>query len=126
MVEMVPLEFWQWVIPQVKERYPGFIFIAEIYNPLIYRDFLADNLFDYLYDKVGLYDTLREVSCGNRLSSDITFTLNRVGDIQQHMLKFMENHVEQRLASDFFLKDGHKGKVAMIVTCCVNNNPVMI
>lgn len=126
MAEMVPLAFWQWVIPQVKGLYPDIIFLAEIYNPSAYRDFLGEGLFDYLYDKVGLYDMLREVSCGYRPSSDISFALNQVGDIQQRMLNFMENHDEQRLASDYFLKEAHKGKAAMIVTCTLNSNPVMI
>jgi len=92
----------------------------------VYRDFLADNTFDYLYDKVGLYDVLRDVACGYRPSSDITFILNAVGDIQHRMINFMENHDEQRIASDFFLKSGEKGKAAMIVTACINVNPVMI
>lgn len=126
MAEMVPLAFWRWVIPQVKAEFPGIIFLAEIYNPSVYRDFLADNTFDYLYDKVGLYDMLWNVSCGYRPSSDITFTLNSVGDIQHRMLNFMENHDEQRLASDYFLKEGSKGKAAMIVSCCINTNPVMV
>ncbi len=126
MAEMVPLPFWQWAIPEVKKQYPDIIFLAEIYNPTVYHDFLGENLFDYLYDKVGLYDVLREVSCGYRPSSDITFALNQVGSIQQRMLNFMENHDEQRLASDFFLKEGHNGKAAMIVTCTVNSNPVMV
>lgn len=126
MAEMVPLSFWQWVIPQVKQHYPDIIFLAEIYNPSAYHDFLGEKLFDYLYDKVGLYDVLREVSCGYRPSSDITFTLNNVGDIQHRMLNFMENHDEQRLASDYFLKNANKGKAAMIVTCTVNKNPVMV
>lgn len=126
MAEMVPLAFWRWAIPQVKEKFPGIIFLAEIYNPSVYRDFLADNTFDYLYDKVGLYDTLRDVSCGYRPASDITFALNDVGDIQQKMLNFMENHDEQRVASDYFLKEGGKGKAAIIVSCCANTNPVMI
>lgn len=126
MAEMVPLSFWRWVIPQVKEKYPGIIFLAEIYNPAVYRDFIAENTFDYLYDKVGLYDMLRDVSLGHRPSSDITFTLNSVGDIQSNMLNFLENHDEQRIASDYFLKEGSKAKAAMIVTCCINTNPVMI
>ncbi len=126
MAEMVPLEFWKWVIPQIKAQFPGIIFFAEIYNPSVYRDFLADNTFDYLYDKVGLYDVLRDVACGYRPSSDITFILNTVGDIQHRMINFMENHDEQRIASDFFLKSGEKGKAAMIVTACINVNPVMI
>lgn len=126
MAEMVPLAFWQWVIPQVKNKFPGIIFLAEIYNPAVYRDFLGDNKFDYLYDKVGLYDILRDVACGYRPASDITFALNNVGDIQHQMLNFLENHDEQRLASDYFLKEGERGKAAMIVTCCVNTNPVMV
>ncbi|MFA7154632.1 MAG: alpha-amylase family protein [Proteiniphilum sp.] len=126
MAEMVPLPFWQWVIPQVRERYPGIIFLAEIYHPSLYRDFLGNRLFDYLYDKVGLYDVLHEVSCGYKPSSEITFSLNHVGDIQHRMLTFMENHDEQRIASGYFLKEGEKGKAAMIVTCTVNSNPVMV
>lgn len=126
MAEMVPLEFWQWAIPQVKARYPKIIFLAEIYNPGVYRDFLANNTFDYLYDKVGLYDVLRDVACGYRPASDITFTLESVGDIQPKMLNFMENHDEQRLASDYFLKEGEKGKAAMILTAAIHVNPVMV
>jgi glycosidase len=126
MAEMVPLKFWQWVIPRIKIRFPEMVFLAEIYNPSAYRDFLSNNIFDYLYDKVGLYDVLRDVACGYRPSSDITFTLNNVGDIQHRMLNFMENHDEQRIASDYFLKDGDKGKAAMIVTSSINTNPVMI
>lgn len=126
MAEMVPLEFWQWAIPQVKAQFPHIIFFAEIYNPTVYRNFLAGNIFDYLYDKVGLYDVLRDVACGYRPSSDISFTLNSVGDIQHKMLNFMENHDEQRMASDYFLKSGEKGKAAMIVTSCIGANPVMV
>ncbi len=126
MAEMVPLQFWRWVIPQVKKCFPDIIFIAEIYNQDAYRDFLGQNGFDYLYDKVGLYDVLRDVACGYRPASDISFALNRVGDIQHKMLNFLENHDEQRVASDFFLGDGRKACAAMIVTACVNTNPVMI
>ncbi len=75
---------------------------------------------------MGLYDVLRDVSCGYRPASDISFTLNNVGDIQNKMLNFMENHDEQRISSDYFLKDGKKGKAAMILTSCINTNPVMI
>ena len=60
MVFMVPLEFWRWAIPAVKKDYPDLIFIGEIYDVNIYKDFL-DAGFDYLYDKVNLYDTLRAI-----------------------------------------------------------------
>ena len=126
MAEMVPVEFWRWAVKEVKTQYPNVIFVAEIYNPSVYRDFLAGNTFDYLYDKVGVYDTLRDVACGHKPSSDITFALNAVGDIQDKMLNFLENHDEQRLASDYFLGTGERGKAAMIVTACVGKNPVMV
>lgn len=126
MAEMVPLEFWKWVVPQLRARFPEIVFFAENYNPSEYRNFLSENTFDFLYDKVGLYDVLRDVACGYRPSSDITFTLNRVGDIQSKMINFVENHDEQRLASDYFLKDGEKGKAAMILTATINVNPVMV
>lgn len=126
MAEMVPIAYWRWVIPQIKALFPQIIFIAEIYNPARYREFLEGECFDYLYDKVGLYDMLRDVSCGKRPSSDITFTLNSVGDIRHRMLGFMENHDEQRIASDFFLGNGQSGKAAMMVTCAINIQPVMV
>lgn len=126
MAEMVPLKFWEWVVPQVHAKYPDIIFFAETYNPNEYRNFLANGTFDYLYDKVGLYDVLRDVACQYRPASDITFILNSVGDIQPRMINFLENHDEQRIASDYFLKDGDFGKAAMIVTACVNTNPIMI
>lgn len=126
MAEMVPLEFWKWVIPMVKAEYPNILFIAEIYNKSAYRNFLSTDAFDYLYDKVGLYDVVRDVASGYRPSSDITFTLSEVGDIQSKMLNFLENHDEQRIASDFFLGDANKGFAAMILTACVNTNPIMV
>ncbi len=126
MVEMVPVEFWRWAVPQVKAKYPEILFIAEIYNPNEYRNFLAEKSFDYLYDKVGVYDVLRDVACGYRPSSDLTFALNAVGDIQPKMLNFVENHDEQRIASDYFLKSGEKAKASMIFSTCLNTNPVMV
>ncbi|HZJ80559.1 MAG TPA: alpha-amylase family protein [Dysgonamonadaceae bacterium] len=126
MAEMVPLEFWKWVIPAVKNEYPETLFIAEIYNKDAYWDFLSTNAFDYLYDKVGLYDVIRDVASGHRPSSDIAFTLNEVGDIQSKMLNFVENHDEQRLASDAFLGDAQKGTAAMILTATINTNPIMV
>ncbi len=126
MAEMVPLEFWKWVIPTVKKKYPKVLFIAEIYNKDAYRSFLSTNAFDYLYDKVGLYDVVRDVALGHRPASDITFTLREVGDIQSKMLNFLENHDEQRIASDYFLGDAQKGLGAMVLTACVNTNPIMV
>ncbi len=126
MAEMVPVEFWEWAIPQVKTQFPKVIFIAEVYNPNEYYDYLNRGHFDFLYDKVGLYDTLRAVTCGNASATAITSCWQRLGDIQDRMLNFLENHDEQRLASDYFAGNGRNGVPAMIVSACMNTNPVMI
>lgn len=126
MAEMVPVEFWEWVIPQIKTQHPGTIFIAEVYNPDLYRDYIHKGHFDYLYDKVGLYDTLRNITCGTESATMLTRCWQSIGDISPYMLNFMENHDEQRIASDFFAGNGRKGIPAMIVSASMNTNPVMI
>ncbi len=126
MAEMVPVEFWSWVIPQVKKQYPEVLFIAEVYNPQQYRNYLWNGKFDYLYDKVGLYDTLRNIICGRQPAAAITGCWQAVEGIQHNMLNFLENHDEQRIASDFFAKDPRKALPGMIVTATMNINPVMI
>jgi predicted acylesterase/phospholipase RssA/glycosidase len=125
MAEMVPVEFWGWVIPQLKKEYP-LIFIAEIYNPAEYRNYLQNGHFDCLYDKVGLYDTLRAVICKRSPASAITKCWQSVEGIQHQMLNFLENHDEQRIASDFFAGDARPGIPGMIVAATMNTNPVMV
>ncbi len=126
MAEMVPVEFWGWAIPRVKEQYPKIIFIAEVYNPGEYRRFISEGGFDYLYDKVGLYDTLRAVTVGNANADTISHCWQSVDDIREHMLSFLENHDEQRLASDFFAGSAERGKAAMVVAATFSSGPVMI
>ncbi len=125
MAEMVPCDFWGWVIPQVKEKYPDIIFIAEVYNPHEYRNYIYRGHFDYLYDKVGLYDTLRHVMGGGSATS-ITGSWQSVDDINCHMLNFLENHDEQRIASQFFAGNSEKGKPALLVSAIMRTNPMMI
>ena len=126
MAEMVPAEFWGWMIPQVKEQYPDINFIAEVYNPFEYRNYINNGHFDYLYDKVGLYDTLRGVVCGYKSAMDITGCWQSVDDIQKHILNFLENHDEQRIASDFFAGNPHKAIPALVVSACMNTSPMMV
>lgn len=126
MAEMVPCEFWDWAIKIIKKQYPEILFIGEVYNPGQYHEYIFHGHFDYLYDKVGLYDTLRAVTCGNRPASDISNCWKSVGDIQSHMLNFLENHDEQRLASTFYAGSGIKGKAAATVSACMNTNPFML
>ena len=125
MAEMVPVEFWGWVIPQVKAT-DDICFIAEVYNPALYRDYILRGGFDYLYDKVGLYDTLRDVICKRTSTRSITNCWQSTEGIRQHMLYFLENHDEQRIASDFFAGSGERGFPGMIVAATMYTNPVMV
>lgn len=126
MAEMVPVEFWEYAIPQVKDRYPGILFIAEIYNPAEYRNYLLRGKFDYLYDKVGLYDTLRNVISGYDSAKAITRSWQSLGGMEKRMLNFLENHDEQRIASDFFAGNPIKAIPGLIISACMNTNPMMI
>ncbi len=125
MAEMVPQAFWSWAIAQVKEQYPEILFIAEVYNPDLYRAYIAAG-FDYLYDKVGMYDYLRGVTSKNWPAEGITQQWQAVDDIRNHMLYFLENHDEQRVASGFFCGRGMCAEPAMIVAATLGSNPVMI
>lgn len=125
MAEMVPAAFWKYATAKVKEHFPNVIFIGEVYAPNQYRNYLAAG-FNYLYDKVGMYDCLRDVMCGYRPASDITNAWQSVDDIHDHMLNFLENHDEQRIASDFFAGDAKKGIPALMVAALFQSNPMMI
>lgn len=125
MAEMVPIEFWRWVIPEVRSYFPNVEFLAEAYNPYSYRDFLAAG-FNYLYDKVGMYDYLRGVTSKNWAVEGITQHWMAVDDIREHMLYFLENHDEQRIASGFFCGRGRCAEPAMIVAATLGTNPVLI
>ena len=125
MAEMVPAEFWRWATDKVKYIYPDMIFIGEVYNPSEYRNYLAAG-FDYLYDKVGMYDTIREVIRGNQSTHAITGAWQQTDDIRDHMLYFLENHDEQRIASSFFAGNALKGVPGLVVLALLQQNPLMI
>ena len=125
MAEMVPSEFWSWATAEVNKKFKNVIFIGEVYNPARYREYISAG-FDYLYDKVGMYDCVRDVVCGNRWASDITRQWQKTDDIADHMLYFLENHDEQRLASDFFAHNGEKGIPALIANSLMRKNPFML
>ena len=125
MAEMVPHEFWKYATEKVKAQYPHIVFIGEVYDPNQYRTYVAAG-FDYLYDKVGMYDCLRDVMCGHRSASNISLQWQAIDDIREHILYFLENHDEQRIASDFFCGNMQKGIPALIVSALFQRNPVMI
>jgi len=126
MAEMVPVEFWAWLIPRLKQEFPEILFIAEVYDPNQYRNYLRKGKFDYLYNKVGLYDTLRAIICGNQSAQAITCCWQAVDDIHAQMLNFLENHDEQRIASGFFVGDAWKAIPALVVAATLYQNPLMI
>lgn len=125
MAEMVPSQFWSWATTEVRKKYPAVKFIGEVYNPARYREYISAG-FDYLYDKVGMYDCLRDVVCGYRPAREITRQWQITDDISGNMLYFLENHDEQRLASDFFAGSAKKGIPALIVAALMRKNPFML
>ncbi len=126
MAHMVPVEFWEWAIPNVKDRYPEVKFIAELYDTNIYRDFIFRAGFDYLYDKVNLYDTLRGIQCNNFSAAMITSAWQRVDGLGPHLLNFLENHDEQRFASRFYAGDANAVWPSLVVSSMISTGPMMI
>ncbi len=81
---------------------------------------------DYLYDKVELYDKLKEVIQGKSSPDDISKIQNGLSDIEHHMLHFLENHDEQRIASPEFAGNAHRGKPMMVVSATISTSPTMV
>ncbi len=125
MAEMVPPAFWNYAINIVKKKYPKIIFIGEVYDTNLYRTYIA-NGFDYLYDKVGMYDCLKSIVRDERPASALTYEWQYTDDIHNHMLYFLENHDEQRIASDYYAGDGYKAVPAAIVSILMRKNPFML
>ena len=127
MAEMVPVAFWAWVIDELKAHYPHLIFIAEVYNPAEYQNYIFGGKFDYLYDKVGLYDALRRLMEGHGHADDITRVWqNESGNYGERMLRFLENHDEQRIASRFFANDPFVAVPAMVLSATLHGGPLML
>ena len=129
MIEMVPVEFWAWLIPKLKAAYPGLIFIGEAYQANLYGKYIHDGKFDYLYDKVGLYDALKKLI--RNQPDGTTWDINNVWNnqtrgIDGHMLRFLENHDEERIASNVFAGNPWLAVPAMIVTATLNTGPIML
>lgn len=126
MAEMVPVEFWSYLNSYIKSRRPDAFLMAEIYNPDSYRDYLHIGKMDALYNKVGLYDTLRDIICYEHSTDRIDQVQAPLTDIWPQMLHFMENHDEQRIASDGFAHNPHYGLPAMAVSAHLNEASVMV
>lgn len=126
MAEMVPVEFWSYLNAFIKSRRPDAFLMAEIYNPESYRDYLYIGKMDALYNKVGLYDTLRDIICYEHSTDRIDWTQDTLSDIWPQMLHFMENHDEQRIASEGFAHDPRYALPAMAVSAHLNEASVMV
>lgn len=126
MAEMVPYEFWSYMNSAIKMKDPDAFLLAEVYNPKEYRNYIHLGKMDYLYDKVDLYDKLKEVIQGKSLPDPISEIQNNVSDIEHHMLHFLDNHDEQRLASAAFAGTPEKGKPLMVVSTTISTSPTMV
>lgn len=126
MAHMVPIEFWHWAIAKVKDQYPGIIFIAEIYDVNLYWPYIHTGGFDYLYDKVNLYDTLRAIQTAGCPASALTGCWQRLGDMEPHMLNFLENHDEQRFASPQYAGNAMLVEPSLVVAATIGRGAMMI
>jgi len=126
MAEMVPVEFWSYMNSAIKMANPDAFLLAEIYQPHIYREYLRKGKMDYLYDKVQLYDSLKAIMQGHGSTDAIVKIQNELSDIEHHMLHFLENHDEQRIASPEFAGDACKGMPAMVVSTTIGSSPTML
>jgi glycosidase len=126
MSEMVPVEFWSYMNSSIKMQNPEAFLMAEVYNPNLYRDYINKGKMDYLYDKVQLYDTIKHIMQGHGKTDNLPPIQDDLKDIEHHMLHFLENHDEQRIASPEFAGSAEKGKPAMVVSATISTSPTMI
>ena len=126
MAEMVPVEFWSFLNSSIKMQKSDAFLLAEVYNPLMYRAYIHQGKMDYLYDKVGFYDTLKAIMQGKQAANTIFAAQSQVTDIEAHMLHFLENHDEQRIASPDFAGNAAWGKPAMVVSNLMSRAPTLL
>ncbi|AWX44057.1 Neopullulanase [Flagellimonas maritima] len=126
MAEMVPVEFWSYLNSNIKMKNPDAFLLAEVYNPDLYRDYIQKGKMDYLYDKVELYDSIKHIMKGYGWTDHIPVVQERMADIEHHMLHFLENHDEQRIASPDFVGNADLAKPAMVVSATLSTSPTMI
>ena len=135
MVELVPPDFFKWAIEEIRKERPETLFVAEVYQKQMYGKYVREVGFDLLYDKSGLYDALADiVRCDDseqpyvdawQSTTRITTSWQNLGDLQLYMLNFLENHDEQRFASDFFGKRAERCYPALAVSLMMNLTPFM-
>jgi len=129
MAEMVPVEFWSYLNSSIKMKNPHAFLLAEVYNPDLYRQYIQLGKMDYLYDKVEFYDSLKAIMQGKEKAKVLHQIQAGHQDIEQHMLHFLENHDEQRIASDDFagkVGGAEMGKPALVVSALISRSPTLL
>jgi len=126
MAEMVPVSFWSYLNAHIKMKNENAMLLAEVYTPSLYRDYIYKGKMDYLYDKVELYDSIKHIMQGHGWTDHIPVVQEGLKDIEHHMLHFLENHDEQRIASPEFAGSALKGKPAMTVSATISSSPTLI
>lgn len=126
MAEMVPVEFWSYLNSAIKQKNPAAFLLAEVYNPQEYRNYIRLGKMDYLYDKVEMYDSLKAIMQGKADTDVIVPVQAGMSDIEEHMLHFLENHDEQRIASPEFAGRAEQAKPAMVVSALISRSPTMM
>jgi glycosidase len=98
-------EFWGEVLSDVKKTHPSMLFFAEVYWGMEWE--LMQLGFDYCYDK-RLYERLvRENAPTIRMHLEANI------EFQKHLLRFLENHDEPRIASQIQFQ---KQKAAAVIS----------
>ena len=126
MAEMVPVEFWSYLNSSIKQKNADAILLAEVYQPHLYRDYIHLGKMDFLYDKVDLYDTLKGILRGETPPDHIVDIQESIADIEHHMLHFLENHDEQRIASQEFAGDPFRALPLMVLSATISTSPTML
>ena len=85
--------FWPSATQRVREKTPGFLFMAEVYWDMEWT--LQQQGFDYAYDK-RLYDRLRE-----GYARPVREHFHAELEYQNRLVRFLENHDEPRAAAAF-------------------------
>jgi glycosidase len=129
MAEMVPVEFWSYLNSSIKKKNPRAFLLAEVYNPELYRQYIQLGKMDYLYDKVEFYDSLKAIMQGKEKGKVLHQIQSGHQDIEKHMLHFLENHDEQRIASNGFagqVGGAAMGKPALVVSALISRSPTLL
>ncbi len=103
--EALEEEYWKYVIREIKSEFPDFVFIAEVYWNMEY--ILQQNGFDFCYDK-RLYDRLKGEN-----ADAIRHHLQADTGYQSKLMRFIENHDEERAISIF---NPDKEKAAALIS----------